>query len=143
MILGDVVNAGESIASLLEMDIPAKISVDLAILSEDLKMELSVFNKRREEVFTKLGEPMKDSPNQLSIPPENAGEFSRLMNEILAVKLEERPYYRLSYSEVVTIPSCKGRWIFNLFPFMQKDGLPGTKKDEGVKKDEENTSIPK
>ena len=130
MILGDVVNAGDSIASLLEIDIPAKISVDLAILSEDLKMELTVFGKKRDEVFSKLGVPMEDNPNQLKIPPEKEVEFNILMNEILSIKLEDRPYYKLSYSEVVTIPSCKGRWIFYLFPFMQKDGLPGAKKDE-------------
>lgn len=115
---GDIVNVSEAINNLLEMDLPPKVSIDLAILSEEIKPILNVFNTKREEIVTKYAST--NDKGERFIPPDKIELFNSAINEIVSVDIENK-YHKLDMKDIINIPSVKGKLIYSLYPFIGKE----------------------
>lgn len=59
----------------LASTVPAKTGLWLAKISKVIESELQLFNEQRTLLFKRLGRPIEDQPDQVSIPPDKVPEF--------------------------------------------------------------------
>jgi len=65
----------DSFKRVLASEVPAKTGLWLAKISNVIKGELQLFNEQRNLLFKRLGQPIEDQPDQVTIPPDKVPEF--------------------------------------------------------------------
>jgi len=92
---GEIFDIREPLQTLLEKQLPVKVSYDLAKMAIKLAEEYQAIEKVRYGLVKKYGEPNKDNPNQYSVDltgdkyPKFVKEFKELMNQTVEVAIKK------------------------------------------------------
>ena len=75
--LSTIVNQSfqDSFKRVLASTVPAKTGLWLAKISKVIESELQLFNEQRTLLFKRLGQPIEDQPDQVTIPADKVPEF--------------------------------------------------------------------
>ena len=119
MKLFEILNAGEAISEILKKDIPIKVSFKLTTLYKRLSPEIESFETKRKDLIEKYGVDEPETGNKL-VPKEKVPEFTALINELTSVEIDIT-YPKISLSELDAIEHLEGKYIYNLFPFIEED----------------------
>ena len=111
--LHQIVNSAESLKSLLEIKLPAKISYRLKRLVNKLDPILATYNEKRNELVKEFGEEQEDKSIKVA-DEAKLKLFLEKLNEVL--EIEEEIDFELinieDLGDVVIAPKDLVEWIF-------------------------------
>ena len=77
----------QSLESLMNVPLPAKESYRLGLVAKQIQDKLVVYEQTRHKIVTKYGEKI-ESEGVIRVKPENAEQFGREMEGLLAEEIE-------------------------------------------------------
>lgn len=96
---GEIFNAKEPLAKLIDLKFPVKTSYGLAKLASKLDAQLGVIEKVRQGLIQTYGEKNPDNPQQIRVSPQSEGfpKFAAELGELMNQEVE-------IVFDVVTLP---------------------------------------
>ena len=109
----EVLNASGALAKLMEMDLPIKASLDIAIISNMVDVQTKAYQVVLQNLYKKFS--IKAEPNESggvlftctlegeAEKQENIEAFSEKLNELLEAKTEDLSFKKIKLPEDITI----------------------------------------
>jgi len=91
--LEKIVNSDKSLAKLMGLKLPIKVSYKLTRLAFNLQPEITIFNDKRNAIIKELGEPMADSPvvngePSYKVKDENMAKYIEEMTKLGEIEVD-------------------------------------------------------